>query len=157
MLEQSQSRRRKVKAGASIAMLAMMLIALIYIGAIVNGFVSNRGLGIQLGRRKVNEIGSIETQISLDVEDFEEAQTKRNRLGVEEIGKAEMKRISLDAEAFNEASVRIEIMIEQMAGDADAVNDKASANETDKEFHGKLTTRESVVGSVSNIAVDTVT
>ena len=62
----------------------------------------------------MNEIGSIETQISLDVEDFEEAQTKRNRLGVEEIGKAEMERISLDAEAFNEASVRIEIMIEQM-------------------------------------------
>ena len=114
MLEQSQSRRRKVKAGASIAMLAMMLIALIYIRAIVNGFVLNRGLGIQLGRRKVNESGSIETRISLDVEDFEEAQTKRIRLGVEEIGKAEMKRISLDAEAFNEASVRIEIMIEQM-------------------------------------------
>ena len=80
----------------------------------MNGFVLNRGLGIQLGRRKVNESGSIETRISLDVEDFEEAQTKRIRLGVEEIGKAEMKRISLDAEAFNEASVRIEIMIEQM-------------------------------------------
>ena len=71
-------------------MLAMMLIALIYIRAIVNGFVLNRGLGIQLGRRKVNESGSIETRISLDVEDFEEAQTKRIRLGVEEIGVAAM-------------------------------------------------------------------
>ena len=105
----------------------------------------------------MNEIGSIETRSSLDVEDFEEAHTKRIRLGVEEIGEAEMKRISLNAAAFNEASMRIELMIEQMAGYADAVNDKASANETDKEFRGKLTACESIAGSVSNIVVATVT
>jgi len=44
-----------------------------------------------------------------------------------------------------------------MAGDADAVNDKASVNETDKDFHCKLRARESVAGSVPNIAVATVT
>jgi len=49
-------------------------------------------------------------------------------LGINKIGKAEMKRVSMDTEAFSEAIVRIEIMIEQIAGDA---HGKALANEID--------------------------
>jgi len=46
----------------TVVMLAMPLITLIDIGIVASGFVSNCGLGIQLGKREVIETGSIEKQ-----------------------------------------------------------------------------------------------